>query len=101
MAIRPLFNHKHFKDNGSKIGLGMAVTRDKSDKGFSQLNGNISINNFSSQNNATAKFKSFKGAPHQVNVNIDLQKLGGGISSRNATNYGQMFKNNDETITLK
>ncbi|GEN67396.1 right-handed parallel beta-helix repeat-containing protein [Chryseobacterium rhizosphaerae] len=89
----------NFKDNGSKIGFGMAVTRDKANTGFSKLNGDISINNFSSQNNATAKFRSFKGAPHQVNINMDFGKLG--ATSRNANGYGQKFKNNDETITLK
>jgi hypothetical protein len=89
----------NFKDNGSKIGFGMAVTRDKLDKGLPQLNGNISVANFSSQNNSTAKFRSFKGAPHQVSVNIDLQKIG--TASKNANGFDQKFKNNDETITLK
>lgn len=89
----------NFKDNGSKIGFGMAVTRDKPNTGFPQLSGNISVSNFSSQNNATAKFRSFKGAPHQVNVNIDLQKIN--PASKNANGFGQKFKNNDETITLK
>lgn len=89
----------NFKDNGSKIGFGLAVTRDKSTAGFPQLSGNISISNFSSQNNATAKFKSFKGVSHQVNVNIDLGKLN--TSFKNTNNYDQKFKNNDETIVLK
>ncbi|MGC5743528.1 right-handed parallel beta-helix repeat-containing protein [Chryseobacterium sp. NFX27] len=89
----------NFKDNGSKIGFGMAVTRDKPNAGFPQLNGNISVSNFSSQNNATAKFRSFKGASHQVNVNMDFGKLG--AASKNANSFGQKFKSNDETITLK
>ncbi|WP_051289226.1 right-handed parallel beta-helix repeat-containing protein [Chryseobacterium daeguense] len=88
----------NFKDNGSKIGLGMAVTRDKPNTGFPQLNGNISVTNFSSQNNSTAKFRSFKGAPHQVNVKMDFGQIG--AASRGA-NYDQKFKNNSETITLK
>lgn len=90
----------NFRDSGSKIGFGMAVTRDKLDQGFPKLDGNISVSNFSSQNNSTAKFRSFKGAPHQVNVNIDLQKIGD-TASKSATGYGQKFKNNAETITLK
>ncbi|MBB6370361.1 right-handed parallel beta-helix repeat-containing protein [Chryseobacterium shigense] len=89
----------NFKDNGSRIGFGLAVTRDKPNAGFPQLNGNISVSNFSSQNNATAKFRSFKGASHQVNVNMDFGKLG--ASSKNANGFGQKFKNNAETITLK
>lgn len=89
----------NFKDNGSKIGFGLAMTRDKPNAGFPQLNGNITVSNFSSQNNATAKFRSFKGASHQVNVKMDFGKLG--ATSRNANGYDQRFKNNTETITLK
>jgi len=90
----------NFKDNGSKIGFGMAMTRDKPNTGFPQLNGNISVSNFSSQNNATAKFRSFKGAPHQVSVNMDFGKLGT-AASKSKSSYDQKLKNNDETITLK
>ncbi|WP_048510250.1 right-handed parallel beta-helix repeat-containing protein [Chryseobacterium sp. FH2] len=89
----------NFRDNGSKIGFGLAVTRDKLNTGFAQLGGNISINNFSSQNNATAQFKSFKGAPHQVNINMDFGKLK--TSSKTTNEYGQKLKNNNETIVLK
>ncbi len=89
----------NFSDNGSKIGLGLAITRDKINTQFPQLNGNISINNFSSQNNSTAKFRSFKGASHQVNVKMDFGKLS--PASRSAVGYDQRLKNNAETITLK
>lgn len=89
----------NFKDNGSKIGLGLAVTRDKPNLQFPQLGGNISINNFSSQNNSTAKFRSFKGASHQVSVKMDFGKLS--AASRSTVNYDQKLKNNAETITLK
>jgi hypothetical protein len=90
----------NFKDNGSKIGFGLAVTRDKLDSGFPQLGGNISVSNFSSQNNSTAKFRSFKGASHQVNVKMDFGKLSN-AASKSAVRYDQKLKNNAETITLK
>ncbi|SIQ58768.1 Right handed beta helix region [Chryseobacterium sp. RU37D] len=89
----------NFKDNGSKIGLGMAVTRDKPSVGLPMLGGNISVSNFSSQNNSTGKFRSFKGASHKVNINLDFGKTG--AASKSVTNYGQKLKNNNETITLK
>lgn len=89
----------NFMDNGSKIGFGLAVTRDKANREFAQLGGNISVNNFSSQNNTSAKFKSFKGASHQVNVKMDFGKLN--KASKSAVSYDQQLKNNAETIILK
>ncbi|KXH84677.1 right-handed parallel beta-helix repeat-containing protein [Chryseobacterium kwangjuense] len=90
----------NFKDNGSKIGLGMAVTRDKPNTQFPKLGGNISVSNFSSQNNSTARFRSFKGASHQVSVKMDFGKLGA-AASKSTVSYDQKLKNNAETITLK
>lgn len=91
----------NFKDNGSSIGFGLAVTRDKQYSEFPKLNGNITVTNFFSQNNPVARFKSFKGAPHQVNVNLDLGTAIETSAKASSVNMSQRFKNNDQNIVIK
>lgn len=90
----------NFKDNGSRIGFAMAVTREKMKNIFPKLNGTISVTNFSSQNNAAAKFKSFKGLPHQVTINFDPTASVNTVRGVN-TSFVQRFKSNDQNIVVK
>jgi len=65
----------NFVDTGSKIGLGISVTREVKKGNYPKLTGNISVTNFRSLNNELARIRTYRGVAHSVNVDIDNVSL--------------------------